>query len=64
MDLILGRFADECLADLSDEELDQHENMMAEHDQDLYAWISGQAEVPAELAPALARVTEHFKQTI
>ena len=60
MDLILGKFADEELAGLSPEDLDAHEVMMAEHDQDLYKWISGQAEVPPEIGAAIARVKTHF----
>ena len=60
MDLILGSFADEQMPLLSDAELDAHEVIMAEHDHDLYQWISGQVEVPEEIRPALNRVTEHF----
>ncbi len=60
MDLILGSFADQQLKLLSDAELDAHEAMMAENDHDLYQWISGQAEVPDEIGPALRRVADHF----
>jgi antitoxin CptB len=64
MDLILGQFADDCLAGLSDAELDAHEALMAEHDLDLYRWISGQLPSPEPLAKALARVRHHFLQKI
>lgn len=60
MDLVLGAFADEEMCTLSETDLDAHEAIMAENDHDLYQWISGQAEVPAEIAPAIARVTSHF----
>jgi antitoxin CptB len=60
MDLILGSFADEQMHLLSDAELDAHEVIMAEHDHDLYQWVSGQAEVPEEIRPAIGRVTDHF----
>lgn len=60
MDLIMGSFADHRLHLLSDAELDAHEAIMAEHDHDLYQWISGQAEVPDEIGPALRLVRDHF----
>lgn len=60
MDLVLGAFADEEMRGLSDADLDAHEVIMAENDHDLYQWISGQAEIPPEIEPAIARVTKHF----
>ena len=60
MDLILGKFADEELAGLTPDQLDAHEVIMAENDQDLYRWISGQVDVPQEIAPAIERVKTHF----
>lgn len=50
MDLILGPFADRCLSELSDEELEVYEAMLAENDQDLYQWVSGQAAPPESIA--------------
>jgi antitoxin CptB len=46
-DLLLGRFADRHLAGLEGAELDRYEALLEESDQDLFAWISGQAPVPA-----------------
>ncbi len=40
MDLILGRFADDCLSGLSGPDLDLYERMLAENDQDLYLWVT------------------------
>jgi antitoxin CptB len=60
MDLVLGAFADEEMRQLSEADLDAHEDLMAENDHDLYQWISGQAETPAEIAPAIERVRRHF----
>ena len=48
MDLILGRFADACIASLSERELDDYERLIQIPDADLYAWIAGQVEIPAE----------------
>ena len=41
MDLILGRFADSAIAELSDDELVQLERLIEVPDPDLYAALSG-----------------------
>lgn len=56
MDLIFGRFADERLAELSAAELDKFESVLDENDQDLYLWVSGAGESPAEHAEILSIV--------
>ena len=60
MDMILGGFADTQLESLSAEALDAHEALMAEADQELYAWISGQAPVPDRHQEAIARLRENL----
>ncbi len=60
MDLMFGTFADEAMASLSAAELDAHEVLMSEHDQDLLAWFTGQHDTPDELKEALTRVQNHF----
>ena len=62
MDLLLVSFADHRMHQLSDSELDAHEGIMAENDHDLYQWISGQAEIPQEIAPAIRLVADHFSK--
>jgi antitoxin CptB len=58
MDLLLGRFVDAELADLSDGELDLFEKLLFEDDQDLYAWITGERPWPTSLNnPLTARLT-------
>jgi antitoxin CptB len=47
-DLILGRFADAAIADLSDTELDDFELLLEVPDRDVLAWLMGEASVPAE----------------
>ena len=47
MDLIMGRFSDAHIADLSDSELDDYEKLMDLRDQDILSWIDGTAQVPA-----------------
>ncbi|MEM7240954.1 MAG: succinate dehydrogenase assembly factor 2 [Pseudomonadota bacterium] len=56
MDLIFGNFADVHLADLTPAQLDAHEALMSEADQDLYQWVSGQMDIPAEFQDAVALV--------
>ena len=53
MDLILGRFADAAIADLSDDELGTLERLLDVPDPDLYAALTGETAVPAEYASAL-----------
>lgn len=60
MDLLLGSFADAVAPTLSAEELDQFERLLEEGDPDLYDWIGGRAEPPAELdSPLLRRLMAH-----
>ncbi len=47
-DLILGRFANARLADMTADELDQFEALLEEVDQDILDWLMGRAPVPAE----------------
>ena len=56
MDLILGPFADEHGATLSDAEIGALEALLDENDQDLYAWVSGRAEPPREHLELIERL--------
>ena len=53
MDLILGRFADAEIANLSDDELGELERLLEANDPDLYAAIIGDKVLPAEITGAL-----------
>lgn len=58
MDLILGPYADAELAGMDDAALDLFDALLLENDQDLYQWVSGQAEAPTrfhELIKVLSR---------
>ena len=46
MDLLLGRFADAHVAELSDDDLSDFERLMEVPDRDLFAWVLGNAETP------------------
>lgn len=56
MDLILGPFADDRLADLNPEMLDQFEDLLGENDHDLYRWVSGQEDFPTYFSDILQAV--------
>ena len=53
MDLILGRFADAEIGNLSDDELTQLETLLDVNDPDLYAAITGDKVLSADVAGAL-----------
>jgi antitoxin CptB len=60
MDMILGPFSDRDLAKLGPAELDVYESLLAENDQDLYQWMSGQIPPP----PEHAEITEIIRATL
>ena len=53
MDLVIGGFADAEIAGLSDAELDQLEELMAEEDADIFRWVTGEAKTPERFRTAL-----------
>ena len=53
MDLLLGRFADDVIDDLSDAELADFEALMDVPDHDLFGWICGRSDVPPNYDTAL-----------
>lgn len=62
MDLILGPWADACLAGLTEDTLARFERLLDENDQDLYGWITGQdAAVPGDLAGLIAEIGRHAR---
>ena len=48
MDLIMGRFADATIDQLSELEVEQFERLIDVPDPELYAWVTGDIAVPAE----------------
>jgi antitoxin CptB len=61
MDLIMGRFADSRIEQLSIAQLDELEGLMQVPDQQLYAWISGSEAVPRERDTPLLRELRDFR---
>jgi antitoxin CptB len=60
MDLIMGRFADSAIDRLADAELAEFERLIEVPDQDLLAWITGEAHVPPHYDSALFRRLRDF----
>jgi antitoxin CptB len=60
MDLIIGRFADARVAELSERELGELERLIEVPDRDLLAWITGEEAVPRDFDSALFRSLRDF----
>ena len=63
MDLIMGRFADAAVEQLTSDELAEFEHLMEAPDRELLAWITGEAEVPPEFDTALFRRLRDFNRS-
>ncbi|MGO4705304.1 succinate dehydrogenase assembly factor 2 [Microvirga sp. 2MCAF38] len=53
MDLIMGRFADAEIGNLSDDEVAEFERLIEAQDRDLLGWITGEIETPSNYDTAL-----------
>lgn len=60
MDLVLGRFVDANAAALTDGEIETLEALMEVPDPELYLWIAGTADVPANYDTAVFRKVVAF----
>jgi antitoxin CptB len=61
VDLILGRFADGNIEQLTEADLSEFENLMDVPDGELLAWLTGEAEAPASHDGPLLRRLRDFK---
>ena len=59
-DLIMGRFADSALTELSDTELSEFERLINVPDPDLLAWVIGEVRVPKDYDTELFRRLRDF----
>lgn len=50
MDLILTAYATQHMPGLSDADLEIYDAFLAEYDHDIYGWITGQGQAPAQYA--------------
>ena len=62
LDLILGRFADSAIAQLTDDELEELERLMEVPDCDLLAWVMGQSSVHPDYDTPLWRRLSEFNR--
>lgn len=60
-DLLVGAFADAHLAGFDADELDAFEHILEAPDQDLYAWIAGRAEPPANFDNKVMALMRAFR---
>jgi antitoxin CptB len=62
-DLILGRFADAAIADLSDAEIGDFEQLLEATDRDVLAWLLGEYGVPPEFdTPLFGKLCAFHRQ--
>jgi succinate dehydrogenase flavin-adding protein (antitoxin of CptAB toxin-antitoxin module) len=62
-DLLLGRFADRRIAQLSPSDLDAYERLLGAGDPLIFAWVTGQEPVPAEHDTPVFRSLVQFHRT-
>jgi len=64
MDLILGRFADAQIGNLSESELDDYEFLLEAQDRDVLSWLTGEAEIPSLYdTPVLRKIRAFHSHT-
>jgi antitoxin CptB len=61
MDLILGKYADENLAQMSTAEMDQFSTLLKQADDELYKWVSGASDVPEEFNNDIMKTLKSFQ---
>ena len=60
-DILLGQFARAHLGEFGAAELDDYERLLAVGDNDIYDWVSGKAEVPADQDSPVVRKLLAFR---
>ena len=60
-DILLGQFARAHIAEFDSTELDQYERLLAAGDNEIFDWVSGQAEIPPEADSAVLRKLKAFR---
>ena len=63
VDLIMGRFADATIEQLTEDEVAQFEQLMEVPDPEILAWITGEAVVPPEHDSVLFRRLREFSHS-
>ena len=60
-DILLGQFARAHIGEFNSAELDQYERLLAAGDNEIFDWVSGQAEIPPEADSAVLRRLKAFR---
>jgi antitoxin CptB len=60
-DLLIGTFADRHIASFDAEQLAQFDRLLAENDPDIYEWMTGQSEIPAEHINSVTALLRRFR---
>jgi antitoxin CptB len=60
-DILLGQFARAHIGEFGTAELDQYERLLATGDNDIFDWVSGQAQVPPEADTPVLRKLLAFR---
>ena len=63
MDMILGHFAEHYLDQFTHDQLCEFETLLSYSDPDLYNWLSGAEDLPAEVDSGVMRLFIQFKLT-
>lgn len=62
MDLMLSAYADARLEHMTEGELDLFDQLLGENDQDLYAWVTGQAPAGAPFSGMIEEIAENYQK--
>ena len=62
LDLILGKFSDNCLLRLEKDELDLYEQLLSSDDHLIYDWLFGKEKSPKTLAGLIKQIQEGMYQ--
>ena len=63
-DILLGGFVTKHILDLSEDQLDKLETLIAENDIDLLNWIIGRSEPPKEFDHDVLKMIQEFKKEV
>jgi antitoxin CptB len=64
LDLLLGRFADQHLGDLTTEQLDRFEAIIESSDPDIYGWVSGSEAPPTAHDTDVLKMIKNTKKKV
>ena len=62
MDLILGKFIDKNLDELTHDEITSYERLLLQDDQLIFSWFCKYEKIPVEFASMVAKISESIEQ--